>query len=382
MNKIKKITKVFADCLLYLLSALRFGPSKYASDKSKRILVVKLDAIGDYILFRNFLEELRKSNIYKEYKISFLGNASVRNLAESLDAEFVDEFIWVKKKDIFKKPLYFLEIIGRIHNRFEIAIQATYSREFTSDLLIKYSGAQKRLGFKGDCNNISCVEKKISDKWYTELVEIKNDSFFEFYKNREFFSQILKTQLNINKPFININTLTIDNLVEPLDNFVVLFPGAQQYLRKWPAESFELIGGYLIDTFNCNIVICGSKSDVILAAKIKNNNKRIIDLTGKTNLAQLIKVMSRARLVISNDTSGAHIGAALNVPTIVLSQFNHYLRFVPYPKEINGKMICLLPHIFEDLSEEELIEKFESGSNEDISLISVDEVKEAINKFL
>jgi len=41
-----------------------------------------------------------------------------------------------------------------------------------------------------------------------------------------------------------------------------------------------------------------------------------------------------------------------------------------------------LPHIADNVSESELINKFKHGSSVDISLIPVDEVKQAINKFL
>jgi len=382
-RKLRKFLKRSISQLIYLLTLLKYSFRGKDGRDNKKLLIIKLDAIGDYILFRNFLEEIKKGEEYKDYEITFLGNNSVKELAETLDSSYINNYIWLDRKVFFKNPLSIFKTINQINTKFNTVIHATYSREFIGDLLVKLSGAENRIGFDGDCSNISLDEKNKTDKWYTKLIEINPKTNFEFYKNREFCGEVLKTQLNISKPFIDIKALKVNDLVESLENFIVLFPGAQQDFRKWPAEKFRLLGEYLMDTLNCNVVVCGSKSDAILAAEInKNNNKRIIDLTGKTNLAQLIKVMSRAKLIISNDTSGAHIGAALNVPTIVLSQFNHYSRFVPYPKEISDKMICLLPHIFEDLSEEELIEKFKFGSTEDISLISVDEVKQAINKLL
>ena len=383
MLKIKKITKSFIFRSIYILALFRFGFKKKKILENKSLLIVKIDAIGDYILFRNFLEEIRKSDIYKGYKITFLGNSVVKNLAESLDGEFIDDFIWISRKEIFNRPFSIFKIIKLIRGRFDIIIQPTYSREFVSDLLVRFSGAETRIGFNGDCNNISLREKNKSDKWYTELISINPEINFEFYKNRSFFSQILKKDLIIKKPFISSDQVIIDNSILLPNNFIVLFPGGSQEGKQWPAKNFQSAANFLIEKYNLDIVICGSKQDNVLGSIINaDNNKRIIDFTGKTNLLQLIFIISKAKLVISNDTSGAHIGAALDIPTIVLSRFNHYCRFVPYPKEISDKMICLTPNIFNNLSEEEKIEKFKFGSNEDISLISVEEVEQVINGIL
>jgi len=384
MLKIKKIIRSFIFKSIYILALFEYSFKNIKIVENKSLLIVKIDAIGDYVLFRNFLEEIKKSDIYKDYKITFLGNIVIKDLAENLDKEFIDKFIWVDRNNIniFKKPLGIFKIINVIHNKFNVVIQSTYSREVIGDLLVRFSGAETKIGFNGDYNNISLREKNKSDKWYTELISIDSKINFEFYKNRSFFSQILKKNLSIQKPSINIDRGIVNDLNLPPKDYIVLFPGAQQDFRKWPPENFKLIAEYIIKNFNLDVIICGSNSDKILADIINSGkNARIFDLTGKTNLIHLVSVISKSKLVISNDTSGAHISVALDTPVIILSQFNYYRRFVPYPKEISDKMICLTPNIFNNLSEEEKVEKFKLGSNENISLISVEEVKRAIDNI-
>jgi ADP-heptose:LPS heptosyltransferase len=379
----KKWIKSFLSQGIYLLAMLRFRLSQNKVLKNKSLLIIKLDAIGDYVLFRNFLEEVKNSEIYKGYKITFLGNQANRNLAETLDCDYVDEFIWIDRKKLFKNPFYFLKVANQVYGKYTVAIQATHSREFIGDVLIKLSEAEERIGFSGDCNNITPKEKIKTDRWYTRLIDIDPKIVFEFNKNKAFFEKILDENIFLNKPLIKVDNATLKNSISLPANFVVLFPGGSQTSKQWPADKFRLVAKYIIEKFDMDIVICGSSSDSILARTINiNGDSRFTDFTGKTSLIELALIISKSKLVISNDTSGAHFGAALDIPTIVLSRYNHYLRFVPYPKEISDKMICLLPHIFEDLSEEELIEKFKFGSSEDISLISVDEVKQAINKLL
>ncbi len=182
--------------------------------------------------------------------------------------------------------------------------------------------------------------------------------------------------MQIKKPFIDKTIINLDKISLP-DNFVVLFPGASADKRKWPKDNFIKISEYLINNYKFNIVVCGSGED-----KISFENEKFFDMTGKTNLMQLVYIISKSKLIISNDTSGAHIGAALDIPLIVLSQFNHCGRFFPYPSEISERNICLTPDILNNLSKEELIEKFKFDSDTDISLLGIDKVKKTIDLIL
>src|ERR1700709_434902 len=61
----------------------------------KRLLIIKTDAIGDYILFRNFIEIIRNSVLYKDYEIDLLGNPRWRDTAEKYDGQYVNRFIFI-----------------------------------------------------------------------------------------------------------------------------------------------------------------------------------------------------------------------------------------------------------------------------------------------
>ena len=56
-----------------------------------------------------------------------------------------------------------------------------------------------------------------------------------------------------------------------------------------------------------------------------------IVLTGKTDLAQLVAVLSLADVVVTNDTGPSHIAAALGRPTLVIFGPTNPLTTRPYP---------------------------------------------------
>jgi len=59
---------------------------------------------------------------------------------------------------------------------------------------------------------------------------------------------------------------------------------------------------------------------------------RVENLCGTTSLTELVDIISKAKLLITNDSSALHIAACLNTQTICLLMGRHYGRFAPYPK--------------------------------------------------
>ena len=100
---IKKIVKISSILITYVLFYL-VAKKTHLTEKS--ILLVRIDAIGDYIIFRNFIEILKKDIKYKSYKITLLGNNTWKNIAEEFDHEYIDEFIWIDKSLFFKSFFY------------------------------------------------------------------------------------------------------------------------------------------------------------------------------------------------------------------------------------------------------------------------------------
>ncbi|MBM4079566.1 MAG: glycosyltransferase family 9 protein [Planctomycetes bacterium] len=100
---------------------------------------------------------------------------------------------------------------------------------------------------------------------------------------------------------------------------VCLHPGASSSSYEWHPDRFAEVAARLSDGMDVRIAITGSQADVQKAAHIAALARRdVLNLAGKTTLGQLAAVFERAALLISVDTSAAHIGAALGVNTVVL----------------------------------------------------------------
>jgi ADP-heptose:LPS heptosyltransferase len=101
--------------------------------------------------------------------------------------------------------------------------------------------------------------------------------------------------------------------------YAVLVPGAAPHRprKRWPAERFGALAALLGDR-GVTPVIVGAPQDSPLAAAIRAVYPAAVDMTGRTNLRQLAAVATGASLAVGNDTGPLHLAAATGIPCIAL----------------------------------------------------------------
>jgi ADP-heptose:LPS heptosyltransferase len=128
----------------------------------------------------------------------------------------------------------------------------------------------------------------------------------------------------------DIQKLLSENKIDK-DNYAVFVPSATVEAKKWPVENFAALAEKVNVKYRCPIVVIGAESEKPVAEKLKTITKTpIINLAGKTNIAQLIALLAGAKVVVSNDTGPAHIAAALQVPMVLIFGFTNPSRVGPY----------------------------------------------------
>jgi len=354
--------------------------------KPKSLLLIRLDAIGDYVLFRNFIEVLKKSEKYKDYKITLLGNIAWKSLSEELDGEYLDEFIWLDRNRFTKEFVYIYDKIKEIMSHgYEIVLSPVYSRElFYGDMIVKLVYADEKIGSNGDTSNIRVWQKNISDGYYTKLIPAKNELIFEFSRNKEFFENLLHVEIDMQKPNIILKEKKLS--FELPQKYAILFIGASAEFRKWNIEGFAKVGEYLKEKFGYKIVLCGAPSDRADAVKFKNIFVGdYVDLVGKTSLVELLYVIYNGNLILANETSAPHMAIALEMTNVfVIYNGNHYGRFTPYPKNVSKNYhVIYHPEIEKDLDDyKKLSNSYGFGSDLDINEIKPESVIKKIDEVL
>lgn len=353
----------------------------------KSLLLIRLDSIGDYLLLRDYLRLIKSSKKYSGYKITLCGNILWKELSETFDSEFIDEFIWLNRKKFNNNPFYKYRLLKRIRQQgFESVIETTFSREILyGDSIVNTSRAKEKIGSTGSTDAyVKWKRNLLTDKFYTILIPQSSENIFEFYRNKEYFESVLNEKINFKRPLLDCSSIDI---ALPTDkDFAVIFPGAKDEKRRWSSHNFEIIIENLINKYNLSVIIAGSSADSNISKKmIKcNNSMACFDMTGKTTLPQLAKLISICKTLISNETGAVHFAAAVGTPFVCISNGNHFGRFNPYPKEMNilGKYVYPL-EIENNLHNiDYLTKKFQFDSDLNINTIKTERVLAALDEIV
>ncbi|WP_052185125.1 glycosyltransferase family 9 protein [Methylotenera versatilis] len=300
----------------------------------KTLLLVRLDAIGDFILWLDTAKEYRR--LYPDYKITLIANNVWADLAAELP--YWDEVLHLDLQLFARKPLYRWKILRNIHKLgFEVAIQPTFSRLLLrGDSVIRATGALQRIGSAGDVSNITTLDKVISDKWYTYLVPAQSKPLMELCRNAEFVRNLSKQPYSAKLPVLPRLTKQHVSL-EATNDYFIIFPAASWHGRQWPIEYFSYVLDKIHTLYGWKPVLCGSSADFRLCMAVASSSESIcLNLSGKTSLLEFAEVIRGARLLIANETSAIHFSAAVSTPSVCILGGGHYGRFMPYPQDLAG----------------------------------------------
>jgi ADP-heptose:LPS heptosyltransferase len=97
---------------------------------------------------------------------------------------------------------------------------------------------------------------------------------------------------------------------------VVMHPGASDPRRRWPPENFASIGNSLMAA-GARVAVIGAGFDKDVADAVTGRMEDgVIDLCGRTSLGGLAGLLSRADLIVSNDSGPLHLAAAVGTPGV------------------------------------------------------------------
>lgn len=108
--------------------------------------------------------------------------------------------------------------------------------------------------------------------------------------------------------------------LDPSKSLVIICPGASYGpAKRWPASRFAQLASLLQQRKAAEILVIGSADEAEIAASMASSmEKKPAVLVGETTLADLMGLISRASLFVSNDTGPMHMANALGVPVVAI----------------------------------------------------------------
>ena len=288
-----------------------------------KILIIQTAFLGDLILTTSFFREVKEK--YKNAEIHLIVNKGTEDiLAGNPNILKVIPFDKAKvKKSIF----YFLDFIKSLQQeKFDLCISPHFSHR--SSLIAYFSGAKERIGY--DKAGFSFLHTKIISRPTRGKHEV--DKLFSLIHDSPENIPLKQKRPELFFPEDRIAKIKEFLRVQHLDQkYIVLAPSSIWETKRMPTEKFKELFNLLTHNTEYPIVLVGSSKDQILCENIidrrlpdtisttpQSDKERIFNLAGKTDLVELSYVISRAKGVVSNDSSPIHFASAHNIPTVMI----------------------------------------------------------------
>ncbi|HLI09173.1 MAG TPA: glycosyltransferase family 9 protein [Ktedonobacteraceae bacterium] len=279
----------------------------------RKIAVVRANAIGDFIFSLPALEALRAA--YPEAEIVLLAKEWHACFLHERPGPIDRVVVVPPYGGVSENPGYpedaaeleaFFSAMRREH--FAIAIQmhggGRYSNPFTLRL-----GATLTIGTK-------TPDAVAPDRWMPYVYWQH-----EILRHLELVSLVgaspvmLEPELAVTGRDLNEALAAVPESDKPL---VALHPGAGDPRRRWSPEKFAAVGDVLTRR-GARVVVVGTRDEQdIDDAVVSSMKTEAQNLCGRLSLGGLVGLLSRCRVVISNDSGPLHLARAVGVATVGL----------------------------------------------------------------
>jgi len=264
------------------------------------VLIAKFQGLGSLVLCKPALARLREH--YPEARILFWGTPATVTLARQMP-EF-DEILVLDDRTLLKAVASLPGVLLRLWRlRVDWAFDLEPYSRFSS-ALITMSMARNRTGF--------ALEQLRSRRVHTHLI------YFNRYHHlgdayARIFGQLLPDPAVIDTGAYGAWRFPLDPLPSiPGPYFLVnIHAGDLSLERRWPRPYFEQLIAALLDLKpgSVAVLIGHGAAEVEYVAPLAQGERRI-DLSGKLDLQETIRVIANAELVVTNDSAPLHLALA------------------------------------------------------------------------
>lgn len=271
----------------------------------RKILYINTAFLGDAILSTPVIKALK--DIYPQAEIDVIAIAQTKTVFKG--NPHVRSVIVLHKKGFWQRWASLLGIIRDIRRQsYDLAISPHVHG--STSLLMVLGGIPLRIGFprlKG-----ANVKANISKG----MPVVKRNLCLLQHLSRQVFSH--QTQMYWSEQESRaVDEFISRHQLEP-QRLVVIAPGSVWATKRWPGEYYtDLISALSADGWQC--VLIGGKEDRELCdAVIPTGAKAVYNSAGDFSINASAYLLSRAKLLIGNDSAPLHLANAVQTPVLAV----------------------------------------------------------------
>jgi len=277
---------------------------------NKKILIVRMDRIGDVVLSTPAIKSVRDA--YPDSHITVLVRPYARDIVEG--NPYINEVLTYDKHRSEKNLWGNIKFILNLRKKkFDLAI--ILHPKNSAHLLSFLAGIPKRVGYDKKLGTL--LTTKIP---HTKQFGLKHEIDYTLDvlryigikpNDRSLYVPLNKSSEEKIADIFNKNGISEDDVV------VTIHPGASCRSRRWNLRSFTKVADALANKYGVKIVIIAGPEDKIFGDEVAQRmTVKPLNLSAKTAVSDFISILKRSKLFISNDSGPVHIACAVGTPTI------------------------------------------------------------------
>jgi len=300
----------------------------------QKILFIKLSEIGSIILAYPLLKLTKEE--YPSAKILFLTFKKNKEIFKLLKGAVEDEDILTIQDDSFWRFILdtFKTIIRMRKEKIDIVFDLEFFSRFTA-ILTYLSKADRRIGFyRYNMEGLYRGKLLTHQVQYNPLIHISKTylSLFQVIKVRKKLSPDLQETIEdkeITLPRFISNRQTRESVERKLVElgvnkesglFLINAGEGNLPLREWALENFIILSKKILADSHNYIILIGTREASEKAGLLYTSvqDKRCINLTGKTTLIELLELFNLSDALICNDCGLAHLASLASIKKFII----------------------------------------------------------------
>lgn len=259
--------------------------------------------LGDVVLSTPVITALHKC--IPDIELSVMTTPLARPLIEY--DPLVSRVIVFDKRGAHRGVRGFLNMVGELRShRFERAY--SLHRSARTALLLRASGISDRIGFSNA--KLRFLYTRIKNR-PAELHDVlRNISIVSGEGTSDSEPVVLRLSVS-NSTF---DSPLVQKALNNGDPYLVLMPGSEWETKRWHWQGFRHVAEFWLKK-GYRVILLGGPREREISVLVAND-LAIENLAGKTTLQELMAIISKAAVVVCNDSMAQHVASAFGVPVV------------------------------------------------------------------
>jgi len=301
----------------------------------RKILLLKLNALGDTLLFLTVVRALKEK--WHDVEITYVGSIFNEELLRRHPD--LDRLKIIDLGRLIRTPLYLLNFVRDLRKDYYDLLLDGSQWERIAAMLVGLSRSGFRIGFRTagqwkhsvyhvsvphrrDRHEIHCFHDLLKPLGIAVSEEVR-PALVVVDRDRERLDALLRDLVPQDAPIL------------------LLHPGCGEHgeLRQWPLENYRQLGlRWLNEHEHGRVVISGVGGEIEMCETLRDRlSERTVSLAGSLDIGISSALLQRTSVLVCGNTGIMHMASALGVPTVAIHGPTDPVKWGP----LNGNAIVV-----------------------------------------